>query len=420
MNSSLIILQVHREKRTNKLKLYLLAAAQTNQCNCCATKMTNPNDTIDMSATTQVSPTGTPRRFLIPSLRSLIVFIICTSLTLKNLTSQATIISPYSRWFTSEETETEESIKLSNNPSSRGSEFGDSQRLNVLLLYPDDWRHDTIGTEKPYILTPFLDSLAKEGIRFTHNAVTTSVCWMSRATLWMGQYSSRHKSYKLKCPWMATPNNWKHSWVSILREAGYFVGHYGKWQYYTDPDKYTSHLFDWAQLHEGWHWDKFGDRKVHASDFAVENADQFFDERPKDKPFVLSVAFYPPKAVGDKLEPGAQLFPKNETKLLYENITIPEPDMNVSMSKLPDFLQRDRTAARRKFHERYRTKKHFQTHMRNYYALVTGIDRACEAIVDRLKSEGLYDNTMIIFTTDNGMFHGAHGLGGTLTKSPYY
>lgn len=50
--------------------------------------------------------------------------------------------------------------------------------------------------------------------------------------------------------------------------------------------------------------------------------------------------------------------------------------------------------------------------MKNYYALVSGVDKACKQIVDKLKEEGLYNSTMIIFTTDNGMFHGSHGLAG--------
>jgi hypothetical protein len=54
--------------------------------------------------------------------------------------------------------------------------------LNILLLYPDDWRHDTIGVAGTQpVITPFLDSFAKEGVRFTHNCVTTSICWISRA-----------------------------------------------------------------------------------------------------------------------------------------------------------------------------------------------------------------------------------------------
>ena len=286
----------------------------------------------------------------------------------------------------------------------------DDAPMNVLILYPDDWRHDSIGSEKPYVLTPFLDSLSREGIRFTHNAVTTSVCWMSRATLWMGQYSSRHQSYKLKCPRFAFPDKWKHSWIPILQKQGYFIGHVGKWQYYTrDQHKF----FNWSKMFEGHHWEKiFGGRAVHASDLAAEYATAFFDERPKDKPFVLSVAFYPPKPVGDGRAPGHQFSPTNETKKLYENMTIPEPKSmsKQAFKKLPDFLNRGPAVCR--FGQRYSTPEHFQASMRNYYALVTGVDKACKVIVDKLKEEGLYNNTMIIFTTDNGMFHGAHGLAG--------
>ena len=47
------------------------------------------------------------------------------------------------------------------------------KRMNVLILYPDDWRHNSIGKENPIIQTPFLDSLADDGIRFRQNAVPT-------------------------------------------------------------------------------------------------------------------------------------------------------------------------------------------------------------------------------------------------------
>jgi arylsulfatase len=281
------------------------------------------------------------------------------------------------------------------------------QQLNVLILYPDDWRHDSIGAEKPYVLTPFLDQLAREGIRFTHNAVTTSVCWMSRATLWMGQYSSTHKSYKLKCPRFGTAENWEHSWIKILQNAGYFIGHIGKWQFYTRD---TAKYFDWSRLFEGHHWETIRGERIHAADLAKNYADNFFDTRPKDKPFVLSVAFYPPKPVGDGRAPGGQWSPTNETRVLYENVTIPRPEHIESYQNLPKFLHKGPAVGR--FGQRYPDDEHFQASMRNYYALVTGVDKACKGIVDRLKEEGLYNNTMIIFTTDNGMFHGAHGLAG--------
>lgn len=52
--------------------------------------------------------------------------------------------------------------------------------MNVLLLYADDWRYDSLGiASRGLVQTPFLDKFAEESVRFTHNCVTTSVCWVS-------------------------------------------------------------------------------------------------------------------------------------------------------------------------------------------------------------------------------------------------
>ena len=66
----------------------------------------------------------------------------------------------------------------------------DSKPLNILLLYADDWRYDTLGCAgNPIVKTPFLDEMAKKGIRFTNNYVTTSICGVSRANLLTGQWT---------------------------------------------------------------------------------------------------------------------------------------------------------------------------------------------------------------------------------------
>ncbi|MGB2352018.1 MAG: sulfatase-like hydrolase/transferase, partial [Akkermansiaceae bacterium] len=65
--------------------------------------------------------------------------------------------------------------------------------LNILVLYADDWRHDTLGVAgNPVVKTPRLDALASQGMRFTSNCVTTSVCGVSRACLYTGQWMSRN------------------------------------------------------------------------------------------------------------------------------------------------------------------------------------------------------------------------------------
>ena len=64
---------------------------------------------------------------------------------------------------------------------------------NILLLFADDWRHDTLSCAgNPVVQTPAIDRLAQEGVRFTQACVTTSICGVSRASLYTGQWMSRH------------------------------------------------------------------------------------------------------------------------------------------------------------------------------------------------------------------------------------
>ena len=279
--------------------------------------------------------------------------------------------------------------------------------LNILVLYPDDWRHDSIGGVVPVLRTPFLNKLASKGIRFTHNCVTTSICWISRATYFTGQYASRHKSDRLKNPYFY--NYWNETWPALLQAAGYYTGHVGKWQYYGLREEFFNYTF---QI-EGHHWYKdksYKSRKVHGSDYAKDKAILFLKDRPKDQPFALNVAFYPPKAVGESSEPGAQWSPKPESMALYANDTIPKP--HGSWEKLPWFFQEREKMARTRWRQRFDGDEKYQVSMKNYYRLITEVDAAIEKIVDELNVQGVLNETMIIFTCDNGFFHGEHGLAG--------
>jgi hypothetical protein len=174
------------------------------------------------------------------------------------------------------------------------------QKMNVVVLFPDDWRHDSIGAENPIIKTPFLDTLAQEGMRFRQNAVTTSICWQSRATLFTGQWASRHQAFKLKCPHFAKGKNWNHTWPALLQQkAGYHVAHVGKWQYHSDQKG----RFDWSSYFEGKHVFRKQGKDIAAEDFAKNETIRFLNERPKDKPFAVTVAFYPPKPVSNSQVP---------------------------------------------------------------------------------------------------------------------
>ena len=298
--------------------------------------------------------------------------------------------------------------------------LGNKQPLNVVILYPDDWRYNDIGGLSPIVKTPFLNYLASLGVHFTRNAVTTSICWISRATMFTGQYVSRHASTYLYRPYFAT-KNWNATWpFQLQKQRGYFVGHVGKWQY-EDKEGYISRIFDWARIHEGVHWytmeRKNGEKaKVSAAVRARDDVFDFLDERPKDKPFALTVAFYPPKAVSDGKQPGIQWTPTKKMRKMYENETIPFPpnyDNPVGETdSIPEFLRYEENKATLRYLERWRTYDHYQEGMKNYYALISQVDKICGQIFNRLKKDNLLNQTMIIFTTDNGLMHGAHRLAG--------
>jgi len=119
--------------------------------------------------------------------------------------------------------------------------------MNIVMLYADDWRHDTLGVAgNPIVKTPNLDRLASEGMRFTSNCVTTSICGVSRATLFTGQWMSRHENKAFgpfKTPWAET-------YPGLLRSNGYYVGHVGKWHNGPFPGK----EFDFGRSYHGKHW----------------------------------------------------------------------------------------------------------------------------------------------------------------------
>lgn len=134
-------------------------------------------------------------------------------------------------------------------------------------------------------------------------------------------------------------------------------------------------------------------------------------------PFALTVAFYAPKAVG---MPEKDWFPKNETLKQYENMTIPEPHRwNESWYKLPFFFHLA-NEARTRWELRFSTHELYQSNMKKYYSMITEVDKASERIVQELKRQGVYDETLIIFTSDNGFFLGEHGLAGKVSLKQTY
>ena len=275
--------------------------------------------------------------------------------------------------------------------------------LNIVLLYADDWRFDSLGVAgNAVVKTPVLDKLAARGVRFSENRVTTSICGVSRATLLTGQWMSRHGNDSFAM--FRTP--WAETFPGKLRSAGYFTGHVGKWH----CGEFPTDGYNFGRAYSGTHGMKDdAGQPIHVTKKNQNDALDFLRTRPKDQPFCLTVAFFAAHA-----EDGnpAQFLPQEESSALYRDVTVPVPgNMTLeSFRKLPPFLANEENEGRKRWHWRFDEPAKYQTMMKNYYRLITEVDATCGVILDELEKQKLRGETLVIFTTDNGYFHGEHGL----------
>ncbi|HLX60981.1 MAG TPA: sulfatase [Planctomycetota bacterium] len=273
---------------------------------------------------------------------------------------------------------------------------------NILFLIADDLSWHTTGyAGDPLVKTPRLDALAAEGVVFTHAAVTTSICMVSRASMLTGRWLSQMGAAKV------TPETWPDTWPARLRAAGYFGGHIGK----VHVKGQTAAGYDFWTGRNGpyaWMKDNLGE-KIHTIDMDTRNALRFLQTRPKDRPFFLQVAYTVPHA--EDADPKQYLpMPQDEPLYAGDRVTPPPTATDDHLRRLPPFLQRDSNESRVRWRKRFDTPEKYQEYTKNYYRLISGMDRSIGIILDELAKQGLAENTVVVFTGDNGYFLGEHEL----------
>jgi arylsulfatase A-like enzyme len=104
--------------------------------------------------------------------------------------------------------------------------------------------------------------------------------------------------------------------------------------------------------------------------------------------------------------------PQPQSISLYQDVTIPTPKTATQehFRKLPPFIANDKNEGRNRWRWRFDTPERYQQYMKDYYRLATEVDAACGRVIGELDQQGVLDDTLVIFTTDNGYFHGEHGL----------
>ncbi len=290
-----------------------------------------------------------------------------------------------------------------------------ANRPNALVILTDDQRWDAVGVVQremmeralfPWLRTPHLDRLASEGARFANVFVTTSLCSPSRASLLSGRYARNHKVLN---NFTEYPNDLP-GYPSRLRAAGYETAYIGKWHMGEDNDEQRPG-FDFWMSHRGQgnYFDNTfnvnGARKQFPGYYTTTITDAAVEwiGRSHPKPWLL--------IVGQKAPHGGPIQPEPRFEHALDAFPVRKPDnfenYRAAHGK-PAWLE-----------ESYPTwhgaggplygQKEYDRFVRAYLATLLSVDESVGRIHAALESSGQLDNTVIVFTSDNGFVLGEHG-----------
>ncbi|MCA8987837.1 MAG: sulfatase-like hydrolase/transferase [Planctomycetaceae bacterium] len=290
----------------------------------------------------------------------------------------------------------------------------DEKQPNILFFFADDQTSSALRCYGNQVVqSPNIDELAQRGTRFENAFVCQPICWVSRTTILTGLTG---RSY-------GTPDNPEQTradaaqtlYSDLLRAHGYRTGFYGKW-HAKMPNGYKpqDHFDEYEAIGRNPYYKKLPDGTLrHETDLIVDKGIEFLKHQPAEKPFALNLWFNACHAEDGDRRPGIGHFPWPQTfNGLYEDITIDPPRLNDPeiFEQLPDFLQT--TIGRERYFWRWNTPEKYQINIRAYYRMVTGIDAAIGRVLQTLDELGLADNTIIVYSADNGYYMGNRGLAG--------
>ncbi len=284
---------------------------------------------------------------------------------------------------------------------------------NIVFILTDDqgfWALGSNGNNE--VITPNLDKLANEGARFENFFCASPVCSPARATLLTGRMPSQHGVHD----WIRKGNMGEDAieylkgmrgYTEDLVDMGYTCALSGKW-HLGDSINPQKGFTKWY-AHQGGGSDYYNapviengvpkNEEKYLTYAITDNAVKYLDELTQDdKPFYLSVNYTAPHS------PWLNGNHPKELMDLYEDCpfnTFPRTELH----KWAVFSTASNAIRREDVDD---PKPSWQ----GYYASITGVDRGVGDIVEKLKEAGVYDNTIIIFTADNGFNIGHHGIWG--------
>ncbi|PHS10447.1 MAG: mucin-desulfating sulfatase [Blastopirellula sp.] len=291
--------------------------------------------------------------------------------------------------------------------------------VNVLFILVDDQRNDTLGCAgHPVIKTPNIDQLAKQGVRFENAFVNTAICMASRATIFTGLSETSHGYTGGGPPAVPVQKmDVDSSFPVLLRAASYRTGFYGK-QHVKFAEKNEPALkrmfHDHKVYNGGPHHVKLPDGTMrHTAELIGDRSVEFIESQPADQPFCLYMSFNIAHARDGDHRPGIGHFPwPKAVDGLYEDIEPAAPRLGDPkyFEMQPEFLQNSMN--RDRWFWRWDTPAKYRLNMQAYYRMLTGMDAVIGRVQQAIKKQGFTDNTVVIYTADNGYYMGDRGFAG--------
>jgi len=319
-------------------------------------------------------------------------------------------------------------------------------RPNIIYILGDDHRVEQQGCmDHPIVRTPNIDGLGSEGVLFTHAFCTSPACTPSRTCHYTGQWERRH-GINFNSGSSLAPEAWENSFPMILKREGYFLGWVGKNHVPAGGGRrgydsgYFEDVFDYwygNHGHSGFYpKEQAGGGEIYRNAKAdtqvevfeegvlnfldprkefIEGCKRPLPKRPEGQPFCLCVTFNLPHAYGTgnmQLRPTDDELYVTHYRDRFDEVPLPAtyvPFRNIVEPRIPrdvysgvclpsyDYVRSPNTLRERRIRE---------------YQTITGMDRMIGHVRESLDRLGLADNTIIVFSTDHGIHHGEHGLGG--------
>ena len=347
------------------------------------------------------------------------------------------------------------------------SSLADDQRPNILFIFSDDHAVQSIsahgGRLEKVAPTPNIDRLAKEGALFLNSFCANSICGPSRATILTGKHSHKNGFMRNTGKGM-DQSQWTIS--KALQKSGYQTAVVGKWHLKTTPLG-----FDYFEVFPGqgsYYNPVFiqmdGTKKReegYATDLTTDKAVRWLEKRDSEKPFFLmcqhkaphrtfapalrhlsafdGVEIPEPETLFDKYENRSSTLAANEMEIdrhfdwAYDakvrkdergSVELPKPDrygtpeynrMTPDQKKQWDahFGPENRAFLARfasgEMSHRELVRWKYQRYMKNYLATVKAVDESVGRLLEYLERNGLAENTLVIYSSDQGFYLGEHG-----------